>query len=96
MSDSVGILVEKFAGVLLRAGKDRLTAYIEAEEIAQAVLGELDAIGAPVGRELRQVRVYDLRTRGIDPAVIMKRLGIGRTQVFRDYKRELDRRRYAA
>ncbi len=96
MTDPIHILVEAFAGSLIAHGHPAMTAYLEAEELAAGVLQRMHQAGASVGHLLVRVKVYELRSRGVDPTTVMLRLGISRTQVWRAYKKELFRRRYAA
>ena len=96
MTDPIAILVNQFATVLIHHGKPPLIAYLEAEELTMNVILQLNQAGAAVGQLLQRVQVYDMRTRGIEPHVIQKRLGISRPTVWRAYKAELLRRRYVA
>lgn len=96
MTDPIHILVEAFAGSLIAHGHPAMTAYLEAEELAMGVLERMHKAGAGVGHLLVRVRVYELRSRGVDPRTVQERLGISRAQVFRNYKAELSRRRRAA
>ena len=96
MTDPIHILVEAFAGSLIAHGHPAMTAYLEAEELAAGVLQRMHQAGASVGHLLVRVRVYELRSRGMDPRTVQERLGISRSHVFNAYKKELCRRRYAA
>jgi len=97
MTDPIHILVQAFAGALISHGHAPMPAYLEAEELTIMVLEQIQRTGtkAGVGVLLRQVRVYELRSRGVSPEVVMARLGISRAEVWRSYKRELNRRRAA-
>lgn len=96
MSDPIHILVQAFAGALIAHGQAPMPAYLEAEELTLAVLEQMQRAGAPLGHLLVRVRVYDMRSRGMDPRTVQERLGISRSQVFNAYRKELVRRRYAA
>ena len=96
MTDPIGILVERFAQVLIRSGKAPMSAYLEAEDLTVDVLEDMRKVGADVGHLLRRIQIYHLRTRGIEPSAICIRLGVNRCYVHKAYKKELLRRRYAA
>jgi len=95
MTDPIHILVQAFANALIAHGAAPLPAYLEAEDLTMRVLEQIQRSGARVGLLLRQVRVYELRSRGVPPEVVMSRLGISRAEVWRSYKKELNRRRAA-
>jgi len=96
VTDPIHILVQAFAGALIAHGHAPMPAYVEAEELALSVLEQMHRAGAGVGHLLVRVRVYELRSRGMDPRTVQERLGISRSQVFSAYKKELCRRRYVA
>jgi hypothetical protein len=96
MNDPIHILVEAFAKSLISHGHAVMPAYLEAEGLALDVLEQMHKAGAGLGHLLVRVKVYELRSRGVDPHTVMMRLGISRTQVWKAYKKELLRRRYVA
>lgn len=96
MTDPVEILVDAVAGALARAGSPAMVARLEAEEVVQQAMEAMGRVGVPVAHYLRRAKVYHLRDLGLAPCVIAARLSISRTQVHKDYQRELLRRRRAA
>ena len=96
MTDPIHILVNAFAQALISHGHAALPAYLEAEELTMGVLEQMHRAGAGVGHLLLRVRIYDMRSRGMDTGTVMQRLGVSRVYIHKAYKKELFRRRYAA
>lgn len=96
MTDPLHILVQAFASALIAHGHPPMPAYMEAEELTLGVLEQMQRAGAPLGHLLLRVRIYDMRSRGMDTGTVMQRLGVSRIYIHKAYKKELFRRRYAA
>ena len=97
--DPIEILVRNQAAAHMNAGMPPGAALEQAETTVATILEELAQIGLAdvyLSVALRRARVYRMRVQCMKVSAICERIGIGRTQVFKDIRAELERRRRLA
>jgi hypothetical protein len=97
--DPIEILVSHQTAALVRCGRPMGVARKEAEDIVAVVLEDLARIGLAdvyLSVALRRARVYRMKSSGLTATVISERLGVCMTQIKKDYRAELLRRRMVA
>jgi len=94
--DAKQVLAVHIACSLIRGGHTPEEAAHEADLRLDFVIEDLVRAGAPLGRYLRQIRVYELRCQGLTMQTIADRMGIARETAHREYRAEMLRKRGSA